>query len=126
MSCLGMSRRKAFSSVKMMYTAGSVSMSRSLHKRADCMQFGARKQMLQAVKEFTSRPLPFENGGFWRKDEFRGLPARSAEETTNTTVVVLQDFAGSPFKVRRACTIERKIVLQCEKKRLGVIKKEEP
>ena len=68
--------------------------------------------MSQAVKEFTSRLLPFENGGSERKDEFRGLPARSGEETTNTTAVVLQDFPGAPLEVRRPCTNERKSVLQ--------------
>ena len=92
--------------------AGMFSIERSFHKQGDCMQTLGEKQITQAVKEFTLRSLPFENGEIERIDEFRGVAKRIVEEKSNIPLAVWHDFACAPFEVREACTIERKNVLQ--------------
>ena len=76
------------------------------------MHFGGLGQTVQAVKKFTSGLIPFENRDFEHKAEFARVPGCSAEEHQHQHEAVLHDIAGSPFEVRKAGTIERKIVLK--------------
>jgi hypothetical protein len=78
----------------------------------DCTHSAGLRQIAQAVKEFTSGSIPFENRDFERIVEFRRVPGRSGEGASNLQGGVLHEFTGSPVGVRNACRIERKIVLK--------------
>jgi hypothetical protein len=78
----------------------------------DCMHFGGLGQTVQAVKKFTSGLIPFENRDFERKAKFARVAGRSDEGASHRHAAVLHEIAGSLFEVRKACRIERKIVLK--------------
>ena len=95
-----------------MYTAGKDSMNLTFLCYSDCKHFGGLGQTVQAVKKFTSGLISFENRDFERKAKFARVPGCSAEGASHQHEAVLHEIAGSPFEVRKARTIERKIVLK--------------
>ncbi len=79
-------------------------------------------QFRTALIKFAGTPIPFANRAKQSTDEFERAKIRWQEGASNLVDALLHGFSCAPSEVRKASTIERKIVLECAYKGFREIK----
>ena len=78
-----------------------------------CTQFEIKLQMVQAVKGFACKPIPFANCAPLQLNEFERVYERLTVMLSNGYARVLHDFSLAVLEVRGVGTSKRKKVIQC-------------